>query len=381
MGQRLICQGFCGGGCTLGGERFGETLGESLGQVAADTVEESGRVEIDGVGLDRPQREPIRLRGLGQLVPETLQRRFRIPCHIGRLPERNLAMYIFAPVHDPRREGGLAAGSSVVDHGVDQAARHVPLQFALEGHIQVAVDLFAAIAPCGRFQSDTPAGRRRDPARSLLPFPRAPAHYGFHAHAGEFPATRHKCQAVAGGQHPVSINDNPVAFDCANRAQVGAQRFRRVDGVPAIVGRFRLAPATGVSVASVQKRRGVAAVEGGVEFRREATDRLSGRCSGILRMAIQPLVNLCAVVPHHILDVGGVLQPPLDLERRNPCANQIAQPVVQPEILEGEQAAVVEQDASVGIHQVVERSAGLDAGAAVRAPAGQRLAEVALPAV
>ena len=92
-------------------------------------------------------------------------------------------------------------------------------------------------------------------------------------------------------------------------------------------------------------------------------------------------IELRAVVPHHIFDVGGVFQAPFNLERRNTRGDQIAQPLVQPEILEREQAAVAQQHVSLAVEQVVARAAGLDAGAAVGTPPRKGLAQIAVAAV
>ena len=126
----------------------------------------------------------------------------------------------------------------------------------------------------------------------------------------------------------------------------------------------------------------VAPVEGSRGLRGEASGGGAPGTAGVPAAAVlyQPVQGL-AVGPDDIPDVGDVLEPALYLEGGGSRPGQLFQPVQEGEVLEGENGFVAQQDIAGGVLHVVAGAAGLDTAAAVGAPAGEVLAQVALAAV
>jgi hypothetical protein len=87
-----------------------------------------------------------------------------------------------------------------------------------------------------------------------------------------------------------------------------------------------------------------------------------------------------AVVAHDVHDVGLVLEPPFDLERRHPSRDQVAEMWGQIQIAQGEQMLVGDHNFPLGVHQGIASPAGLRALSAVATAPAHGVAERALAA-
>ena len=106
------------------------------------------------------------------------------------------------------------------------------------------------------------------------------------------------------------------------------------------------------------------------------------------KTALQPpgrslgvIIHYLPVIPHHILDIRGILEPAFDLERTDAGSHQVGEALVEPQVAGREERAVADDDAAGCVDQVVAGAAGLGADTAVRAATRELLAQVALPAV
>ena len=159
------------------------------------------------------------------------------------------------------------------------------------------------------------------------------------------------------------------AADAAHRPHGLAHRLGRIHRGP-----FPTLP--------VQVELCIAAVEGLGGVGREAPAHLAPRGAAVaVRVLRHQRVQRQGIVPHHVLDVGGVLEPALDLEGGDPGIGQVLQPRLEVEVLERQEGLVAEQHAAVAVREVVERPAGLDALAAVRAAPVDILRQAAVAAV
>ena len=127
---------------------------------------------------------------------------------------------------------------------------------------------------------------------------------------------------------------------------------------------------------------GVAAVESLFRIGNEAArDLAEGGPAVAVGVACHQFVQRHAVLAHHVLHVGSVLQAAFDFKRAHPGIGKLLQPVEQLEVAQRQEGLVADQRAPGGVLQVVQRTAGLDALAPVGAAAVQVSGETAVAAV
>ena len=105
---------------------------------------------------------------------------------------------------------------------------------------------------------------------------------------------------------------------------------------------------------------------------------MTARRTAVARVGCDDLVEQHAVVGGDVLDVGQVLQPALDLERRDAGLDQRAQVVGLIVVLHRQQVLVLGDRLALVVDQGVGQAAGLRAFAAIGAPPGVGMADVAL---
>ena len=188
----------------------------------------------------------------------------------------------------------------------------------------------------------------------------------------DFPVPVHESEAVAvmeqeGGIRRLHRHD-PVS-DGSDRADVlahGLGGFHRGPGTaPPVQEKFRIVPVEGLPKVG----------------RETAPDRSERTAAIFVRVTADQGVQRLGIGPDDVPDIGYALETALDLERVRTGLGQVLQAVDQVEILQRKQRLVPDQDMPFPVLQVIERPAGLDAGAPVRAPPRKVLREIALSAV
>ena len=158
-----------------------------------------------------------------------------------------------------------------------------------------------------------------------------------------------------------------------------ADALHRPHGLAHRLGRVHRGP---LAPLSVQEKFGIAAIEGLGGVGHETARHLApGGAAVALGILLHQRVQRQGIVPNHILHIGGVLQAALHLEGAHTRIGQLLQPGLQVEILERQERLAAHQHVALPVHQVVEGAAGLDALAAVRAPAVDVLGQAAFAAI
>ena len=93
-------------------------------------------------------------------------------------------------------------------------------------------------------------------------------------------------------------------------------------------------------------------------------------------------VDRAAIMPSHVRDVFGRLQPPFDLERDHSRVDQLRSQFIRRQVLRAEQVFLIAEVHVFAItHQVIRQPAGLSTLPAIRAASTKRLARQTLPGV
>ena len=191
------------------------------------------------------------------------------------------------------------------------------------------------------------------------------------------PVGRGKGETVAVAELQVP----PEGLDAESHrsARLAADALHRPDGLAHRLGRIHRRP---FAAPPVQEKFRITPVEGLVRIGHESPGDLPVRRAAVaLGVFRHQGVQGQGIVPHHVLHVGGVLEPPFDLEGRDPGIGEFLQPGLQIIVPQGQDRFVAEQHAAVSVHEVIQRAARLDALAAVGAPAVEVLRQAALAAV
>ena len=177
----------------------------------------------------------------------------------------------------------------------------------------------------------------------------------------------------------VAVVEDETGVIRLDRHNARTDAIHRSDALPHRLGCVHRRP---LPAFPVQKQFRVVAVEGFLQIGFEtAPDRPERGATVFVGMAADQGVQRIGIGPDNVPDVGLALETTFDLERIGASLGEVFQAMDEVEILQGQEGPVPSQHLAIGVLQIIERPAGLDAGAAVRAAAGQMFGQIALSAV
>ena len=261
--------------------------------------------------------------------------------------------------HDVPFAGPAAANRYFQRHG-NLALREVLFEFAGERRVDITVETHAFAKAVGALAADDVAFA--DVA--------AEAHYRGALEKGKAVSVMERSLDCARDDRSGKgdFQAGTVAAETTDRAHKRTEVGRGVHRRP-VAGTL-----------AVEEQLGISAVEGLRKIGGEAARHPPERRPGKIGFFTQRIKG-DGVSARDVSYVSCVLQAPLYLERTNAGISQFAKAREQVEVAKRQQGLVADQHAAVGIDQIVQRTAGLDALAPVRRTAVEILGKPAVAAV